>query len=201
MKFSTVARGTRATAPIRVGEQAALVRPLSAGEEMDVVAEAIRRAKARGAPAEPRQPIYEAALMAATLATAVVDADAPAEPFFPGGADDVLTLDPEQLATLYEQQARWQEECSPTFRQRSVTELFAIAKELSEDDGPLVYERLPRTTRRVCMLFMAGLLRSSLASNSPSSSSSEAPTASGRNGAASDKPNVTATSGASEVAS
>lgn len=100
------------------------VRVLTPGDDVDVYADAGRYARDRGA--EPRlgDPIYDYALQVHTLLRACIDTDSPADepaPFFES-FDQVMrdeSISREHVAYLYEQQQRWQTECSP--RQHTMT--------------------------------------------------------------------------------
>jgi hypothetical protein len=180
MRFSDVIRGTSAECTTHYESRGkrveVLLRPLDANEEMDVVASAIKHCKARGADAVAGNPIYEAGIMAASLAIAVLDPDSPEEaraPHFDKGDSQVLQLDTDTIATLYEQQMQWQEETSPSLKAKSVGELFDIARKLVEQDDPLVYARLsPRTRWDLQRTTAALLLESHVLKPSPTSSSS-----------------------------
>lgn len=166
MRFSSLVKGKRAerAATIRVGvaDVPLRLRPLSAIEETDVIAAAIAHAKAKGAEPTAGHPIYEAAIMANTLAVACIDPDSDDGAFFDGGAAQVLSeLDTDTIAQLYEQQQIWQEECSPSVRAKSFEELFGLAKKLSETDDPLAYVRLSPRTRWILQRTTGALLPTS----------------------------------------
>lgn len=177
MRFSDVAKGTlaeRATKFTAYGNAVdVLLRPLSALEETDVAAAAIKYAKSKGSEPVEGHPIYEAALMANVLAIACMDTESPAHSrgvFFDGGADQVLReLDTDTLAELFQQQRIWQEQCSPTSNKKNVAELWEAAEKLAADDDPLVYARLSPRTRWILQRFTAALaieLRDSKVSSS-----------------------------------
>lgn len=181
MKFSLVAKGARAeqaaTFHFRGSDVAVLFRPLSVAEEMGAEADAIKACKAVGAEAKTGQPIYEAARMVAILVAGCLDPDSPAgdarAPLFDGGSAQVCAeLDTDTIGLLYEQHQVWQEQCSPSFRQKTDGQLFQIAKALAEDEhDPLAFLRLSPKTRLTCAIFMAALLRKLHAFNSPSGGS------------------------------
>lgn len=170
MKFSTVVKGKKAERPAtyRLYEQevAVVLQPLSALEEIDVASSAMAFAKAKDAEPKSGDPVYEAAYMARALMLSCMDTDSPPaarEPHFDGGIEQVLALDPDSLAMLYEQQRLWQEECSPSIRTMSPVELFAAVKKVAEDDGPLAsafYGRLSHLTRLTLLRFTGAQLLS-----------------------------------------
>lgn len=120
--------------------------------------------------------------MANTLAFGCMDPDSPAsarEPLFDKGAEQVLSeLDTDTIAQLFEQHQIWQEECSPTLRAKSVTELFDLAKKVAEEHDPLggSLAALSPHTRLSFMRFLAALLVSSQAFKLSPSSDSETST-------------------------
>lgn len=175
MKFSLIAKGTKAeeSATFRYYDKdvAILIRPLSQLEEIDVIAAALKTCKEKGAEGKPGNAIYEAVRMAATLAVACLDPDSPPgarQSVFDLGAEQVLAeLDTDTIAQLAERQDRWQEQCSPSFRHKTVKELFEMARKLGEDEhDPLAFARLSPNTQLVLARFMAALLRQSRASSS-----------------------------------
>lgn len=166
MKLSSVLKGTRLEKPIAIEIAKgvtikALLRPLSAAEEVDVIADATAYAKAKKVP-EPRdgQSIYDAGVWAYTVARAYLDPDSPAEarqPLFEGGALDLLDLHADALALLYEHQQYVQEEASPSVKSKSFQELLAIANEIAaaEGDDYLPFARLSPRTQWNLARFMA----------------------------------------------
>lgn len=192
MKFSSAIRGKRAEKPASFTDlvesekvHTFALRPLTAMEEIDAVAMAIAVSKQKGSAPEPGKAIYDETLMAAIVAASCVDVESPAESreaFFPGGYTQILeSLDGDTIASLHEQQGILQEEASPSFRNVSVGELYAIAKELVEGvENNLPFDQLMRIclrlspkTRLTLLLFMAAQLRQLPAFKPPSSSPSE----------------------------
>lgn len=190
MKFSQIAKGKRAEKPhiFTFGQQLVggvmvpiqhevLVAPLSAIEEMDVEADAIREAKRRGAEPVAGNSVFESARMMAVIHAAILDKDSPPgarEPYFALGLTEIGTLDPDTIAHLHQVQQAWQEEISPSYRHKNGADLFKLVKEVADSDDPLVFARYSLKTQWSLGPFMAKLLRPSLTSSSSSGSSSEA---------------------------
>jgi hypothetical protein len=169
MKFSTIVKGKKAerltTYRLFGQDVQVIVQPLSALEEIDVASTAMAFAKSKDAEPKAGDPVYEAAFMARALILACMDPEsspAAREPHFDGGTiEQVLSLDPDSLAMLFEQQRLWQEECSPSIRTMSPAELFAAVKRVAEDDGPLAsafYGRLSHHTRLTLLRFTGAQL-------------------------------------------
>lgn len=182
MKFSQIAKGIAAERPSEysVGKDEkgkdltvhVLLRPLSALEEVEVESTAIKFAKGRGAEAEAGSPIFEEAQMASILAASVMDPDSPGnarERHFDGGLDQILScLDPDTIAFLHAEQRLWQEECSPSYKVKTASDLLHLMRlmgvESEDEDDPkvrLLYSRLSRATQWSLVRTMAVLLRSS----------------------------------------
>lgn len=190
MKFSLVSKGARAEQAssfrFRNEEVLVLFRPLTLAEEMAAETEAIRACKTAGAEPKPGTPIYEAARMAAILVAGCLDPDSPPgarTSLFDGGSDQVCAdLDTDTIGLLYGQHQAWQEQCSPSYRQKTDGQLFTLAKQLAEDaeTDPLAYWRQSPKTQLSLLHFMGALLRRSLVSSStPGGSSDSSPTRSG----------------------
>ena len=166
MKFSQLAKGIRAEKQVsfRYGGKdiPTLLRPLTQGEEIDVIAKASKAAQRDGVKEpKPGDPIYEAHAMAETLALACLDPDSPADarmPTFDGGPKDLLDMDRDAVAMLFEQQAMWQQECSPAIHTTGTKDLFKLAEEVSEQGDPFAYAALPLVTRWLLQRFTAALL-------------------------------------------
>jgi hypothetical protein len=166
MKFSQVAKGTSAekASKFRHGDTdvEVLLRPLNAGEEVDVIARATKSAVKDGVAApRPGDSIYEAHMMSETLALACLDPESPPNArvsTFDEGAKQVLQLDNDTILLLWEQQRMWQEECSPSVQSKSTKDLFDLAKEVAEGDDPFSYVRLSQRTRWQLQHFTAALL-------------------------------------------
>jgi len=185
VKFSEVAKGTRAerrtTLRVRDTEVAVLLRPLSALEETEVTASAIRFAKQRGGETAPGASLYDTGHMVHALSLGVIDPDSPPEartPFFDGGVDQILSsLDTDSIAVLYQQYRLWQEQTSPSYEAASAVRLYELSKEFGrDDDDPKVLSRylaLSLTTRLSLLRFMAVLLHKSPERSSSHSSISD----------------------------
>ena len=168
MKFADVAKGIKAekVAAIFFGGKTipTRLRPLSAAEEIGVIADAVKAAQKAGVrEPKPGDPIYEAHLKARTLALACLDPDSPEEARTTTFAspDEVLEMDSDSVGILMEQQSMWQEECSPSINATSTKDLFKTAQEVSERGDPFDYARLSPVTRWRLQLFTAVLLCSS----------------------------------------
>jgi hypothetical protein len=166
VKFSQVAKGTSAEKPskFRHGETdiEILLRPLNAGEEVEIIAKASKSAVKDGVTSpRPGDSIYDAHLMSETLALSCLDPDSPADArtsTFDEGPKQVLQLDNDTILLLWEQQRMWQEECSPSVQAKSTKDLFELAKEVAEGDDPFAYVRLSQRTRWQLQHFTAALL-------------------------------------------
>lgn len=178
MKFSEVFRGTRAERRIVFSfyghETPILLRPLSALEESDAAAYAVKTATGKGTTAAAGDSVYDAAYAAQTLSLACLDADSPTAartPFFDGGPDQVLReLDADTIGALFADHQIWQERCSPALRVQTAGDLFALAKKVAEDDDPLVFARMSQRTQWSLLRFSAALLVHSQVLKSSSSS-------------------------------
>lgn len=179
MKFSQIAKGKRAERPTKFrygGEDVAtLLVPLSAGDEMAVDEAAIKIAKVRGAEVSDASPVYRRALMMATLHLGCVDPDSPPDartPTFDVGIDQLLELDPDTLAHLYEEHQLHQELVAPNYRQATVPELVRMCKEVAaSEQDPFRWFRYSRGMQSSCARFMASLLQSLHALNTSSGAS------------------------------
>lgn len=176
MKFSQIQLGTKAEKPGTLlipgageggsmGKVDVLLRPLDAGEELAVIAHARTFAMDRGV-TDPHMgdELYDSALFVYTLVTAVLDKDSPVgvrQPFFDAGIDQVLSLDPDSIGHLYEQQQLWQEECSPTIRTKTAGDLLKLTRQIAEDESQGFFLRLSRSTQATCARTMARLLLAS----------------------------------------
>lgn len=182
MKLAQMQRGTRAEKPttVPVGETRvpALLRPLSAYEETEVIAEATKFAKEKGVEAKDGNAVYDSALYAHTLLRATLDADSPAgarERFYPDAGAILQEYDSDTLAMLHEEQQLWQEECSPSIRSKSFGDMLALTRDLASSDGAFFFIRLSPRTRLNWALTSARLLASSPELRSLLSSDSASP--------------------------
>lgn len=159
-----------------------VVRATSAIEDAAAIAFAIGEAKKAGAKPEAGDPVYDPALWAFVVATAYLDVDSPEDKrgtAFPGGAPKVLDkLSTESIAYLFQEQQRWQEEVSPSYKARSSDELVEICKRIALEGGDFFFGRLSPSTQVASARFMAGLLATSLVTTWPSGSPTAASTAS-----------------------
>jgi hypothetical protein len=179
VKFSAVLAGKRNEEPASFRfygtEVATLLVPLSDGEELEAEGEALRLAKAKGA--DGGSSVYGRFHRAAVLVAGCKDPDSSPEkrtPTFDGGIPQVLSMDPDETAMLFERHQLMQEMVSPSRRRMSVNELFALAKKLVEEDerDPFAFARFSRVTQLTLVRFMASLLRlSHVFSSSPGGSS------------------------------
>lgn len=182
-RLSQITQGTRARRPLRLsfGEAEAVVdvRPLTAAEEIEALAEARAYAIAKGLP-EPKEgePVYDLAVMAHIAAKACLDHDQPVAsvPFF-DSAEQALSLDRDRLQMLYEGWSTWQDELSPRKGKLSADEYALLIFQLAEggeggagDADPFLLN-LPRATLASCLRTLARQLASSPTPSSPSSSS------------------------------
>lgn len=143
-------KGTRATKPVTLqiwGQEVKLsVRPLLAFEEAGALAGGRSYAVSKGvSDPKAKDRLYEIGVMAYTIAVGCADADAADQPFFDGGAEQVLSeLDTDTIAYLYEQQQLWQDFCCPRKTTVNADEyiqyVFACAG-AAEGDDPLAMLR------------------------------------------------------------
>jgi hypothetical protein len=165
MKFSDVAKGTKAekASAFSYGGKSipVLLCPLSFEEEIGIIARAVKIAQKEGV-REPRpgDPIYEAHAQAETLLLACLDPDSPEGARTPTFADtkEVLQLDQDTVAILCEQQAMWQQECSPSIHEVSTKDLFKHAEEVCERGDPFAFARFSPSMRWLLQRFTAVLL-------------------------------------------
>jgi hypothetical protein len=189
MKFAQATKGTRAETPVDIPIPGtsetvpALLRPLTALEDMDVVARATDTARAKKVEPRDGESVYDAALWAETLAIAVLDKDSPAgarERFFEDAAQIVADYDTDTLAMLHEQQRLWQESCSPLLRAKSMGDLIATWEGLAGDNAERFFVGMSPRTRFLSMLTLvrhvwaSPELRSLATSPTPSTSTESA---------------------------
>lgn len=195
MRFSDVKRGRRARHAVPfpldgaswkdgawTGETVLVdVRVLTPFEDIDVFAEAARRARDQGAEPKDGDPIYEYALKVCTIVRACIDHDSPADtptPFFESFEQVVgdETISREHVAYLFEAQENWQSACSP--RQRAMTPAQFRDAILRTAGGDVAgFLGMSPETRWNFTRSMAALLANSLAASSSSGEhSSPAPT-------------------------
>ena len=151
MRFSDIAAGTLAETPCTIpgkktvegGPVTAALRVLDGADEARVFEGARLFAEARGAK-DPKvgDILFDLGVMAHTLLVATVDTESPVNaraPFF-SKAEEVLTLDRDSIALLYEKHEIWQNENSPLVSTMSAPDLFlrTVLIARAEDDGPFV---------------------------------------------------------------
>ncbi len=191
MKFSQVAKGTRAERPITVpgykvidpvtqAEKSfvVIVRPLSGLEQETAFANARMRAIEKGVP-DPKfgEPIYDLAVMAFVLAVGCVDPDSPENArthTFKDGIEILEELHPEMIVFLHEHHETWQSETSP-FEQGGMGDksLMEKVREVAGPDGYATFMRWSPRMRLTYVLFTARMLWDSLGHKFLSSSDSE----------------------------
>lgn len=179
MKYAQVQKGKKAENPVTIqvaGEAvAAMTTPLTALEEIEVVAQATRLAKEKGTEPKDGHPVYDAAMYAHTLYLATLDKDSPPharEKFFPSAEAILGDYGSDELARMHEEQQLWQEECSPLVRAKTFDELVGMTKRLASDQGEFFFLALSPRTRLLWALTTARLFASSPELNALSSSAS-----------------------------
>jgi len=180
-RFQDIAKGKRArrATTLSIGEASVAleVRVLGPDEDLAIAAAALSGAKARGSVDPGRgEPLYEALFRAHTLALACVDKDSPADapaPFF-SSVEEILTsedLTRDHIAWLFEEQERWQDECSPRQKTLTTAQYIATVARLAEGDD-LPFIKLSPGAQVSFVRSTAKQLWSSLVASSPSSSPS-----------------------------
>jgi hypothetical protein len=153
VRYSAIVRGTRETHPYEFALADGTIakcafRALLGRELASVLTDAKAFASARNAPEQSDDnPIYQLGIWVYTLVLGCVDVEsADQAPFFDEGADQVLTLDVDRIALLYERQQAWQDDCAPLPKRMSGEEymrkLLEVAASEEGDDAP--FEKLPR---------------------------------------------------------
>jgi hypothetical protein len=157
------------------------LRPLTSGEQSDVLARAHADAVARGVQ-DPRagNPIYDLAEMEHTLLLCCVDPDSPQEAPMPLFASiEEIRRDPalgsDRVVYLFELFQQFQDECSPQRRHLTLDEAIASMLLLAgeEEDARRFFESLGPGLRWICMRTLALQLQISQTPSSPSGSPSE----------------------------
>lgn len=157
------------------------LRPLTSGEQGEVLARAHADAQARGVQAPGAgNPIYDLAEMEHTLLLCCVDPDSPPEaprPLF--SSIEEIRSDPalgsDRVVYLFELFQQYQDECSPQRRHLSLDEAMASMLLLAgeETDARRFFESLGPGLRWICMRTLALQLRISPTPSSPSGLPSE----------------------------
>lgn len=182
MKFSELQAGKAAerTAsfphPFVAGDTIpVLFVPLNGHEEADALAFAHAFATERKVKSSPGEPLFDLALMAATITRGVFDPQSHVdrrERFF-ANEQEALSLSREAITYLYEHQQSWQDELSPTVKNLGQADIIATIVRLSEEDDPSGFIRLSPGLRWICTRTMAGLLVNSPMGKSSLGSDSE----------------------------
>ncbi len=157
------------------------LRPLTSGEQADIMTRARADAIARGvSDPKPGVPIYDLAEMEHTLLLACLDPDSPQDaprPLF-ASIEEIRTdpdLGGDRIAYLFELFQQFQEECSPQRRHMSLEETMAAMLLLGgegEEEARRFFESLGPGLRWICMRTLGLLLRTSRTPSSPSGSPS-----------------------------
>jgi hypothetical protein len=116
------------------------VRVLSAVEESDCLGFAREYAARFSAEAKAGDPLYDLGLMVAVVHRSIIDTDSQAEhpeSFF-ASPDEVLELDRDRIAYLYESQQTWQDECAPQAAQFTEDQFFGWVVGLAASESPQI---------------------------------------------------------------
>lgn len=182
MKLHQIAKGTRnvKNVPFRVSNAPAVVgddwekeegtilvglRALTPGESSEVLAKAQESALAAGAKEWlATHPLCELHLMVHLVAVACVDSEAPSEPFFVGGAKEILAspeIAGDNLAYLAQQAKLWNDENGPRDADLTAEQLVsAVVREAErpENAPETFFSRLKPSSQQSCFHSMAKLL-------------------------------------------
>ncbi len=183
MKLHQIAKGTRnvKSVPFRVANAAPVVgddweneegtikvgiRALTPSESSEVLAKAQESALAAGAKEWlATHPLCELHLMVHLVAVGCVDDEKRDEPFFVGGAAEVLRspeIAGDNLAYLAQQVKQWNDEVSPRDPDLTPEQLVAMVMQEAErpENAPeAFFSRLRPSSQGSCFRFMAKLLR------------------------------------------
>lgn len=157
------------------------LRPLTSGEQRDILVRARADAKAGGVD-DPRPgiPLYDLAEMEHTLLLCCVDPDSPEEaprPLF-SSIEEIRTdtlLGSDRVLYLYELFLLWQDQCSPQRRNLSLEETLAAMALIGgkeEEEARRFFESLGPGLRWIFMRSLALLQPTSPTDKSPSGSDS-----------------------------
>lgn len=181
--------------PLRTGEAGELhldpasgdvvqldLRPLTSGEQAEVLARARADALARGVQdPRPGNPIYDLAEMEHTLLLCCIDPDSPSEaPRALFASIEEIRSDPalgsDRVVYLFELFQQYQDECSPQRRHLTLDEAMAAMLLLGgeEEEARRFFESLGPGLRWICMRTLALQLRISPTLSSASGSPSAA---------------------------
>lgn len=177
MKFSQLAAGKRALKAVAFttlnGDEARCsLRPLMALDDATALERAREFAIKRGLK-EPRDgdPLYELGKAVHTVLLAAVDSDAPEQPFFDGGEDQILAnLDLDRIFLVREWQRGHQDDCAPGPTKMSADEFIAAVYQVTEAaaGGDLPFFSWRRDFQESFLRSLASLYWSSLQGKSPS---------------------------------
>lgn len=186
MKFSKIARGhlarEQASVTTIAGDTAEFIlRPVLA-EDDALILEGTRKFVIKHGEPEARvgDPLYDLGIQVHTLVLACMDAEAPEQPFFDGGIEQVMKhLDRDRIALIYQRHERFQDEVSPRKGSLSEKEFFKALVEIAAseegDDRPFdsmrpgLLRSFARTTARQ---LVSSLGLKSLFSSSPTTTPS-----------------------------
>jgi hypothetical protein len=205
MKLHQIIKGTRSVknVPFRVSnaptftgddwekdENTILVgiRALTPGESSEVLAKAQESAAKAGAKEWlATHPLCELHLMVHLVAVACVDSEAPSEPFFVGGAKEILDspeVAGDNLAYLAQQAKLWNDQLGPRDPELTTEQLISVVVREAErpENAPEAFFSLLRPSSQLsCFRSLAKLLSDLLITRSlsglPESTSSSANTA------------------------
>ncbi len=204
MKLHQIVKGTRnvKNVPFRISNAPAIVgddwekedgtiqvgiRALTPGESSEVLAKAQESALAAGAKEWlATHPLCELHLMVHLVAVACVDSEAPSEPFFVGGAKEILAspeIAGDNLAYLAQQVKLWNDEVSPRDASLTAEQLVSIVireAERPENAPETFFSRLRPSSQLSCFHSISKLLSDLLMlrslSGSPETTSTTATT-------------------------
>ncbi len=163
MKFSAAIQGTRAERLVEYPGHDTVklaLRPLTGAEVSQSYTLAADYARERKE--SPETPLFRLAQMAAVLSIACLDHEStPRAPFFDGGFEQVMNLDYEVIAYLYEHHERWQTACSPYATRIAFSDLISmIDAEVAQSDDRF-FTRLAPDVRWNFSHILAGLVAGS----------------------------------------
>jgi hypothetical protein len=181
LAFDTKPDGTSAAKPAPAGSVVKVaIRPLSSGEQNDIIAQAMADAKAGGLEKpEDGDELYERARMQRTVVACCLDPDSETDrPFFAN--IDELRADREigddRVAFLFLRWKAYQDEISPSLLRLPFKDLIASMQALGgegEDEARTFFERCGPGCQWILARFMARQLAISRMARSPSGSPSD----------------------------
>lgn len=158
MKFANVLRGTEAEKPVVVPgydtdgkDFVVLMRPLTGTQLIQANEGALTVSRERGVE-NPKigDTIFDLALMAHILFIGCVDPDSDPKSRTPSFESPVEILDglhPEEIVYLHTHHDLWQNECSPTKRTISDSNLLETLREVAGSTGELNFMRMSANTQ------------------------------------------------------